>query len=712
MKKHEKDIQNELKSLIDNEEIQVPEGLSDKNMESLLKSVKQANKKGKVLKTIISVAAAAAVIAVSVTVGLKYISSAPVKQVAISGKSNSNYGTAPIKDITDYKELEDYFLNIREQYQKENLKDKVNSLFSGGTKDEIVEIAPENNMNQAGSSTGSTVTQDFSSSASSQKNSFGTTNIQVDGIDEADIIKNDGEYLYAVSLTAQKLFIVKAYPADKMEIVSEIEFKTNYRIDEIYLNGDKLVTIGEYCESNSGVSGDTLNGTAEIYCGARQNGKTVITVIDVSDKTLPKEEKEIMLDGTIVSSRITGDKIVAASMYSVAVYDDTDTLKKKCIPSYYENGKNSFVPFQNIKILDSEKNQQSYLVIGIVDLADLSSETQVTAVLGGGEDCYCDGQNIYFSNTIYSSGTDAVSEDGTTVSHTVGSISTGIFMFDITGDTAQYKAYGEVDGSVDDQFSMDKNDEYFRIATTDNQNGSLITVMNENLETVGKISGLYKGESIYAVRFIGDTAYVVTFRQTDPLLVIDLSDPANPTLKGELKLPGFSDYLHPYSENLLIGIGSDGTQNGTNGKLKVSLFDVSNPENPKEVSKAIFDGITVTSPATYNHKAFLELPDTKEFAIPITKNDAYTSIISYLSVMTVDENNKLQITGSYSEKSADDASGILRGTYIGGTIYTFSNNRITAFNKASEVEISSVDLGQITQNESGTVVNEYNDTVY
>lgn len=708
MKKREKQIQNEIKALIDNEEIQVPDSLSQNKIENLLKSAKQDKKATSILKIIVPVAAAVAVIAVSLTAGIKYLNSAPQKNVTLSGVYNQSYGDAPIKDAKNYEEIEKYFLSIKKQYVKEEIKNQLRFSFSFGQKKSNI-----NSMETPESSGGTDASSNPSNSSNSENamtDSYGSTNVQVDGIDEADILKNDGKNLYVVSNSAKKLFIIDAASAEKMQIASEVPFKENQTIDEIYLKDSKVITIGTAYDYFDEASGETI----EIYKSDQKNERTVITIYNASNGTDLKELKQIEIDGSKISTRLSGNKLIAACSYSVPLFKEKETLKKRCIPSYYSSGEQAFVPFENIKILDDLQSESNYLVIGIIDLSSISQAPEMTAVLGGGENAYCDSNNIYFTRSIYSKGTETVSADGEIASYTPGKASTGIFMFDITGMSAEFKAYGTVDGTVDDQFSMDKHGEYFRIATTDNADGSNITVLDKELKKVGEITGLSKGERIYAVRFMGDTAYVITFRQTDPLLIIDLSDPKNPKLLGELKIPGFSDYLHPYSENLLIGVGYDGTESGLNGNMKVSLFDVSDPKNPKEVSKIIFNGNSVISQAAGNHKAFLWLGDTKEFAIPVLKyNNNRTS--AYLCIMSVGQDNKLNITGSYGENSIsykEDNPEIFRGTYIGNTIFTISENQVAAYNRSSQEKISSVLLTESAQAEAATGTNEYNDTVY
>ena len=180
---------------------------------------------------------------------------------------------------------------------------------------------------------------------------------------------------------------------------------------------------------------------------------------------------------------------------------------------------------------------------------------------------------------------------------------------------------------------MSYDGEFFRIATTldkvtvDGDSVSMsmgdrvnnLYILNNDMKIIGKVEDLAKGELIESVRFVGNMAYVVTFRQTDPLFVIDLNDPKNPTVKGELKIPGFSEYLHPMADGLLVGVGRDGTSSGTNGDSKVSLFDVSNPYEPKEtVSLSVGNGKAFSySSIGTNHKLFINLSET-EFAVPFT----------------------------------------------------------------------------------------------
>ena len=191
-------------------------------------------------------------------------------------------------------------------------------------------------------------------------------------------------------------------------------------------------------------------------------------------------------------------------------------------------------------------------------------------------------------------------------------------------------ANGKAPGHIINQFSLDEDVEsaVLRIATTVSERwsnyGELrwestnnVYTLDANLNVIGELEGLAEGEQIYSTRFMGDKLYMVTFEQIDPFFVIDLSDPRNIRELGQLKIPGFSRYLHPYDENTIIGIGQDATETGRTTGLKISLFDVSDFNNPKEIAKYVSDERYTDSTAMYEHKAFLFSREKELLVIPV-----------------------------------------------------------------------------------------------
>jgi uncharacterized secreted protein with C-terminal beta-propeller domain len=206
-----------------------------------------------------------------------------------------------------------------------------------------------------------------------------------------------------------------------------------------------------------------------------------------------------------------------------------------------------------------------------------------------------------------------------------------VHKIEINAGKIEYKTAGEVPGRVLNQFSMDENNGYFRIATTTGnwqlETSNHMYVLDSGLKVVGKVEDLAPGERIYSVRFMGSKAYMVTFRQVDPLFVIDLSNPRNPQVLGFLKIPGFSNYLHPYDDTHLIGIGRDATEQGRTLGLKLSLFDVSDFSNPKELSNYIIgDSWSTNSEAINEHKAFLFDKEKNLLVIPVSESSSETII--------------------------------------------------------------------------------------
>jgi uncharacterized secreted protein with C-terminal beta-propeller domain len=272
-----------------------------------------------------------------------------------------------------------------------------------------------------------------------------------------------------------------------------------------------------------------------------------------------------------------------------------------------------------------------------------------------------------------------------------------IHKISISEGSIEYKISGEVPGSVLNQFSMDEYNNYFRIATTSSygrETFNNIYTLDENLNVVGKIENIARTERIFAVRFVGDKAYMITFRRTDPLFVIDLEDERNPKILGELKIPGYSDYLHPYDENHLIGIGKDADEEGRELGVKVSFFDVSNFSEPKEISKIVIGTRGSYTPVSYDHKAFLFSKSKSLLVIPVSVAETpYNQSWQGVYVFKVDssgisEKGKI----SHTEKPYDYEYEIRRALYIDDILYTVSNKKIKMNNLDDLEEVNQLEI--------------------
>lgn len=672
----------------------LPENLQPAAIAALVKDTQQTKKKPRTAR-IVSVAAAAVFVAVLAGIaGVRLFANTPnVESPKTPQQSiSADLDDAHLRSAADYKEIEDYFAALQAEYKSQNrgsVWDDAVKLF-GAQKYSVSEI------------TDGAVAESFNSgnalppgaegaptdAAAGTAASHGETNTQVENIDEADILKNDGEYLYLVqSADTPRVEILDIRDRTKITLAATAQLPAanegeRISVSEIYVRENTLVVLAAVYNDAENGGMDYARGCYAYYV---QAARTVAAIYDISDRSAPVFLNTYAVDGSLLSSRMNGDALLLLTNYNVPIYKDETDMKNACVPCYYQGGEKMRFPVNDVKLPENAEDT-AYLTVSLIDTQNPDETPAVKAVLGGGSNIYCNGDTLLAARTETES---EVSEVDDTVTYSMADMATRLYAFDLT-DGVCYKGSAKVQGTVLNQFSMDAYNGYYRIATTA-QDGSIVTVLNRDLETVGVLSGIAKGEDIYAARFMGDTAYLVTFYQTDPLFVVDLSNPENPEIKGELKIPGFSDYLHPYSEGLLIGVGQDGTESGTTRHIKISLFDVSDKENPKEISKLVYGGNSgySYSAAQSDHKAYLTFSDSGEFAVPIYEYDNRGTNAAYASAVTV-ENGALKITNTYTPEKQQTgetysaySSEIQRVTYSGDTVYTLSDTGLTAFDRAS-----------------------------
>jgi inhibitor of cysteine peptidase len=419
-----------------------------------------------------------------------------------------------------------------------------------------------------------------------------TTNIQVAGVDEADIVKTDGMYIYLGS--GNKTIIMRAYPPDQAQVLSEIELEGT--VIGIFINEDKLVVFEE--ETPYYPYDDVRwEGVDKMYVPYR-SPKTYIKVYDVSDRANPQLTREISANGQYISSRMIGD--YAYVVTNEPVYEEEGEVN---LPKIHCGDSETEIPATDIYYSNVSDYYYMYTTIVAINTQNDEQEpTYETILLGASSTLYVSPNNIYLTFPVW--GTDILGRE------VWDSPRTSIHRIHIEGDEIEYVASGEVPGMVLNQFSMDEYDGYFRVATTTygETTGNHVYILDVDLNIVGSVEGLAPGETIYSARFMGDRGYLVTFKQVDPLFVIDLSDPNHPKELGYLKVTGYSDYLHPYDETHIIGIGKETTDAGEFAwyqGVKISLFDVSDVNNPQEIDKLEIGDRGSDSPVLWDHKAFL-----------------------------------------------------------------------------------------------------------
>lgn len=786
-------------TLKNSENIELPESLSKENVKEMLKkevnkleileketeNLKKENKS--LFKKMIAVAAVFAIVATSVFIAKpwRYIN---VKEEQISDNDNKQNIV-----VEDYSEIENMFLGYQKNYQKmERLQyatdifDNFGSVDLQASEDMAVvgdsakpeSGAPEGTINGAVAGYGE-LKGNASTSDDSLRGDHGETNEQVKGVNEADIIKNDGKFLYVVpaqktyweyqsfleygkkleettsandDVVSDTIYFTPGYnPNEKLyEDMTEEDFinkifivetakkgaltkksaiqvgkheneKIKYsEVKEVFVDNDRLIAILD-CYSFYGEekSEEKTNNGRYFYHDYKMI--TCAVSYDISDRANPKEEWRVYQDGDYLSARKVGNKIVLISNYNVPLMLDGVKITDYCVPEVYAGENACRIPSKDVCIMD-EVRDSSYVVVSTLDATNHKETFNSTAVLGGGENVYCTQNNLYVTSGRYeetiSSKDGAVAEifmiDDSAL------YTTEILKFDISGEKIQYKTKGKVKGTALNQFSIDEYNNYLRIATTTGnfQNATNnLYILNDELSIVGEIEGIAKGETIKSVRFMGDTGYVVTFEQTDPLFVIDLKDPESPEVLGELKIPGFSNYLHPVTENYLLGIGVNGDEKGAGNGMKVSLFDVSDKKNPKEVSKFEIlpqkngDNLWgyLDCVAFYDHKAVCWDSKNLIMYIPyrMTTEYMHTEDNSYRSEFNSTDNvialkvnikdGKLEKANNYIAGTGEDLRSyktVNRATYIDDTIYSYSqfSSEICSFDKTTAEKLNSIVL--------------------
>lgn len=523
---------------------------------------------------------------------------------------------------------------------------------------------------------------------------YSTTNIQVVGVDEADIVKTDGEYIYLVS--KDKVYIVKAYPPGEMRVVSEI--MVNGTSIGLFINKDRLVIL-KYEEFLSTEQPYQENLKGIIMPTPWFYGVSV-EVYDLSSINNPTLARKVSLNGGYVGSRMIGNYVYA--VVSQPLIRPLNENFGVFYPSIAVNGIVKNISPTKIYYSNETIVPSSYTVIVAINIFKDGETPECKAILTGYASCiYVSLDNIYVAMPKWGGRSDL----------------TEIHRISINGSKITCEASGEVPGKVLNQFSMDEYKGYFRIATTTGSVtrflGQAATSNNvyvldvENLKIVGKLEDLAPGEKIYSARFMGDRCYIVTFKKVDPLFTIDLTNPNEPKVLGKLKIPGYSDYLHPYDENHLIGVGKE-TVPAEEGDfawyqgVKISLFDVSDVTNPKEVGKVVIGDRGTETPVLQDHHAFLFNQKRNLMVIPILEakifpekyaekippwtygeyvfQGAYVFHISpedgikIIGKITHLENQELLKSGYYFKSDYE----IKRSLFIDNILYTISDSKVKA----------------------------------
>ena len=484
--------------------------------------------------------------------------------------------------------------------------------------------------------------------------SYSKTNLQEAGVDEADIIKTDGKYLYVMKATGS-VRMIRA-EGKTLEVEGTIMLEAlNETPQEMYVDGDILnliVTGSRTTLDSDDTQEDTYTANTENY--------TKIYTYDISDRSVPQLRGTVKQKGTYSTSRKNGDVIYLFTQFYPQI-NDADQI-------------DTYVPAVNGARLESTdiylpeyQNSSSYLVISSVSNRRPDEVIDKKAIVSAADNFYVSNDNIYIANANW--GSDATM--------------TQILKFSCQKGKIRAKGAADLKGFLNDSFSMNEYNGYLRIVLTDysgDTQTNALYVLDDALEVCGSITDIAEGEEIRSARFLGDTGYFVTFRDTDPLFSVDLSDPAEPKVLGELKITGFSSYLHFYGENKLLGVGNEvDPETGAYTGIKLAMFDVSDPSNVKQLHKFVIKD-TYDCPLFYDYKA--AMIDTEKNVFGFMCDSSYM-IFRYDEGKGFENVFTENLGNSYYGSSYNGIQGI-RGCFIDNSFYLIGGGQIRIYDMVDD----------------------------
>lgn len=576
-----------------------------------------------------------------------------------------------------------------------------------------------------------------SSSSSSNTKDYSTTNIQVENVDEADIVKTDGDYIYSIS--EDNVIITDAKDPKQPKVVATIQSEDDDIPEDIILYKDKLVVI-----STKG------NQTQRYYYNNRMN--TVVKIYNITSREKPMLTKSYEMYEPYYTSRCIDNVLYVISSGNLRKEDD------KIVVGYNEDNMEKELSVDKIKYLKDVKTTKQTL-ISTVDLNNETADIKLDSYLMNISNAYVSENAIYLLNQRYSNDTKmpisllfglkgVFGLEDYYEMYAESGYYTEIYKFDIK-ENVEYKAKTKVKGKTINQYSLEEKDNHLRIALYDND-GSRVAIFDEDLKQIGISDNVAKGEKMYSSRFIGDKVYFVTYKTIDPLFVMDLSNETKPKVLGKLKIPGYSTYLHPYDENHIIGIGMETKEiinRNSNGKvisttakvvgMKMALFDVSNVNSPVQISSVVIGDSRTTSAILTNPKALLFSKEKFLIAIPVnnysqdfevTSSNNYETMINnytkyskpynaegyFVYNINVQDGFKLKGVITHEKTNATyyySNSKLLRGLYIDNNLYTVSEtmikvNELDSLKAVGELKLKNIEnVDSSVREQSNNVIN-------
>lgn len=658
------------------EDITLPQCLEPENLEKTLETAEKNKRKTTEKKPwyrnyiLRNTAAAAAVLIILFGIVQTGILQGRTDSADMTGSAASDTSTADAAEAAlqtdDGTDMGEYFCTVsyeeiqqmaKQAYQEQE-DSKEETDWSWGVADSSASMASEQEMADTGSA--ATGQQDYSE-----------TNLLVEGVDEGDVVKTDGSYIYVLKSSQT----VEIYQAEHGDVTAAATIHPDTRDAQIsyrdmYVDGDQMILVGNVFQSEiSQKSGDMYQMDS--------NTLTVADVYDISDPANPEFVGRTTRDGQYLTSRKTGKHLYLFSVYAssleiMASADSPDlflpcTQEDQLIPP-----EDLYAPTDGLQAWDSCE----YLLMTSVDLESPEKIQDQKAVLNGGWQVSVTQDSIYLRNTRWDS----------------RETRTEMVRFSYEDGTFQAVAGTTLAGELTDEYALNEQDGYLRLLLSGwdgDQQINYVYVLNKQMQVIGQIDGLAPGETIYSARFMGDTGYFVTYRNVDPLFAVDLSDPENPQIIGQLKVTGFSDYLHFYGEDQLLGIGWEtDPESGERMGLKLSMFDVSDPENIREIHKLVIEGVDYC-PALDQYKAFLVDSEKNVIGFSTELYDDYGNTTADYMVFSYDPQGGFtqEMKAGLPVEEIGYSTWQVRGIYIGDMLYVVTVSEIRSFDMNNGYEM-------------------------
>ena len=539
---------------------------------------------------------------------------------------------------------------------------------------------------------------------------YSTTNVQEAGVDEPDIVKTDGKRIVAV---AQDRVHLVGLDGGKMTLRKTLP---DTMVRNVFLSGDRVLVF----------SGQTAQSSEP---GLRWAGQqAVLTMYDISDLSDPQLIAKLTIDGNVLDARLVGTQVRVVTISSpdvnapAPVYAPDGGITEKSkeelraavasthvddwIPTYAlqdgaggEVSKGRLVECANLAHPETFSGLDT-VAVSAFDMGSALQSRQTVGLIAGGQQIYATDTSTYVSTTDWT-------RDGSAAKTSLHKFVTA------SSGASTYQGSGEIPGTLLNQYAMSEYDGVLRVASTVSERRGwtnprqltqgVVTTLQEQdgaLRQLGQVGGLGQqdNESIKAVRFIEDRGYVVTFRSTDPLYVLDLRNAAAPKVVGELKIPGYSGYLHPISENLLLGVGQSGLDSGiapspTTRRSQVgvqfSLFDISDPAAPRRIDTQTYGGGAAA--AEFDPKAFLYWEPRNLIIAPTNLHGDYRGrgAFSGLVLLRADADGLKELGRLASSKAYGTVN---RSLVVGDTVYMLTDHALQANSLDTHREIDQLTL--------------------